>query len=70
MPKMKTNRMARKKFRSQSKGKKLHHGQAHTSHNTGKKSAKTSRKLRHSKIVDSTNTKQLRRQLPYLGKGL
>ena len=64
MPKMKTNRMARKKFRVTAKGK-VKRLRANTSHNTGKKPAKRMRQLRHTKVLDKVETKMVRRMLPY-----
>lgn len=64
MPKIKTNRMAHKKFRVNAKGKAKSY-RARTSHNTGKKSAKTSRQLRGSKMVDASFARTVARQLPY-----
>ena len=68
MPKMKTNRMARKKFRTGGRkgGKaRLRKAQANTSHNTGKRSAKRIRQLRKRTGVDSTSDRQVRIMLPY-----
>ena len=64
MPKMKSNRMARKKFRVSGKGR-LKKAQANTSHNSGKKPAKRMRQLRGNTGVDSTNEYLVRRMLPY-----
>ena len=68
MPKMKTNRMAYKKFRVGGKGK-IKRGHACTSHNTGKKSAKRMRHLRGLVVMDATNTGHAKRQLPHSAKG-
>lgn len=68
MPKMKTNRMAYKKFKVGGRGT-LKREQAGTSHNTGKKSQKRKRQLRGDDVVHKTNAGALRRQLPYAGKG-
>lgn len=67
MPKLKTNRLARKKFRVTGKGR-VKRSQANTSHNTGKKSAGHMRRLRGRLVVDKTNEKAVKRQLPYGGK--
>lgn len=67
MPKMKTNRSAYKKYRVSARGK-VSHARAFTSHNSGKKSAKRIRHLKHMALVDDTNTGAIRRQLPYLNK--
>ncbi|MCO6430000.1 MAG: 50S ribosomal protein L35 [Deltaproteobacteria bacterium] len=66
MPKMKTNRMAHKKFRVGGTGR-VKHALAGTSHNTGKKSSKRIRQLRGRRVVDKTNTSALQGQLPYAG---
>lgn len=63
MPKMKTNRLAYKKFRVNAKGK-FKKARANTSHNTGKKSAKRMRQLRRTGVVDKTNSYDLKRMLP------
>ncbi|MBX7138755.1 MAG: 50S ribosomal protein L35 [Oligoflexia bacterium] len=68
MPKMKTNRLARKKFRVGGTGT-IKRGQAGTSHNTGKKSAKRKRHLRPMLKMDKTNVGHAKRQLPYLRTG-
>ena len=65
MPKMKTNRLAYKKFLVNGKGN-VKRSQSCTSHNTGKKSAKRMRRLRRPVVVDKTNRHPLRRMLPYL----
>ena len=67
MPKIKTNRMAHKKFRVNAKGK-LKRAQAYKSHNTGKKSPKRRRQLRACTRVDSANAGAVKRQLPNEGK--
>jgi large subunit ribosomal protein L35 len=64
MPKIKTNRTARKKFSINKKGT-IKRGTASHSHNTGKKSAKRTRRLRKMDLVDKTNVAAIRRQLPY-----
>ena len=64
MPKIKTNRLAKKKFRFTSKGK-LKRAQAFTSHNTAKQTPKRRRQLRHPVVVDKTNERALKRMLPY-----
>ena len=66
MPKMKSNRLAHKKFRVGGKGT-VSHARAATSHNTGKKSAKRMRQLRGKAVVHETNVSALQRQLPYAG---
>jgi len=64
MPKMKTNRAARKRFRYTGTGK-VRRNKAHKSHILTKKSRKRKRRLRQSGIVDSANEKQVARLLPY-----
>jgi large subunit ribosomal protein L35 len=64
MPKMKTNRLARKKIRVGGKGR-LKKAQANTSHNTGKRSNKRMRPLRKRTGIHETNEKLVRAQLPY-----
>ena len=64
MPKIKTNRTARKKFSINKKGT-IKRGGANHSHKTASKSPKRKRNLRKMKIVDATNTNAIRRQLPY-----
>jgi len=66
MPKIKTNRLANKKFRVNGKGTVIKRGQARTSHNTGKKSSKRMRRLRHMTVMDKTNVRQVARQMPYI----
>jgi large subunit ribosomal protein L35 len=68
MPKMKTNRTAKKKFRVGAKGT-LKRAQAFTSHMTAKRGPKRRRRLRAIVVVDKTNSGAVRRQLPYAGKG-
>ena len=64
MPKIKTNRMARKKFGLNKNGK-VKRAHAFHSHNTGKKSAKRKRNLSKMGLVDKTNAKAIRRLIPY-----
>jgi large subunit ribosomal protein L35 len=65
MPKMKTKRGAAKRFKKTGSGK-IKRAQAFTSHILTKKSTKRKRNLRKSSLVDSTNTKSIRKILPYL----
>jgi ribosomal protein L35 len=65
MPKIKTNRMARKKLFPNKKGTVVKRGHATKRHNTGKKSAKVKRKLSKGALVDKTNVKVVRFLLPY-----
>jgi large subunit ribosomal protein L35 len=64
MPKRKTSRLAKKKFRVNAKGR-LKRYQANTSHNTSKHGPKRRRRLRHPTGVDGTNHDQVIRMLPY-----
>ncbi|WKZ56560.1 MAG: 50S ribosomal protein L35 [Bdellovibrionota bacterium] len=64
MPKMKTNRLAHKKFRVNAKGR-AKKAMTNTSHNTGKKSSKRMRRLRGRVMVDKTNERAVKGLLPY-----
>jgi large subunit ribosomal protein L35 len=64
MPKMKTNRGAAKRFSLTGSGK-IKRNKAYSSHILTKKSTKRKRGLRQSDIVDSANTKAIRKILPY-----
>ena len=64
MPKMKSNRLAAKKFRLNAKGAPKR-AQANVTHNTGKRGSKRMRRLRHGKMVDESMMYQVGRQLPY-----
>jgi len=65
MPKMKTNRGAAKRFKISGSGKVIRR-KAFTSHILTKKSTKRKRNLRKSAVVDSANSKGIRRLLPYM----
>lgn len=65
MPKMKSNRAAAKRFRKTGTGK-IVRRKGFTSHILTKKSPKRKRNLRKSTVVDPTNVKHIKRQLPYL----
>ncbi len=65
MPKMKTNRGAAKRFKATGSGK-IKRNKAYSSHILTKKTTKRKRNLRQSDLVDSSNTKQIRKILPYL----
>ena len=65
MPKVKTNRGAAKRFKSTGSGK-IKRNKAFSSHILTKKSTKQKRNLRKSGLVDETNTKAIKRMLPYL----
>lgn len=64
MPKMKTNRGAAKRFKTTGSGK-IVRSKAYSSHLLTKKSTKRKRNLRKSTLVDSTNTKQMAKLIPY-----
>jgi large subunit ribosomal protein L35 len=66
MPKMKTNRMAHKKFRVGGTGR-VKHALAGANHNTGKKRAKRIRQLKGRRVVDSANISGVKGQLPNSG---
>ncbi|MEW6288291.1 MAG: 50S ribosomal protein L35 [Thermodesulfobacteriota bacterium] len=65
MPKMKTNRGAAKRFKMSGSGKVIRR-KAFTSHILTKKSTKRKRNLRQSAVVDSANSKGIKRILPYM----
>jgi len=65
MPKMKTNRGAAKRFKLTGTGK-IKRNKAFSSHILTKKSTKRKRNLRQSGIVDSANSKAIKRILPYM----
>lgn len=62
MPKLKSNRGARKRFRVTAGGKFMR-GHAYTSHILTKKTTKRKRNLRKSVVVSSANQRQVRRLL-------
>ncbi len=65
MPKMKTSRAAAKRFKKTGTGE-LKRNKAYKSHILTKKSAKRKRNLRKSTVTDSTNSKVIKKILPYL----
>ncbi len=65
MPKMKTNRAAAKRFKKTGTGK-LKRVKAYKRHILTKKSSKTKRNLRKATITDATNSKNMKKILPYL----
>ena len=65
MPKMKTNRGAAKRFKATGSGR-IRRSKAFSSHILTKKSSKRKRNLRKSGLIDTTDTKAVRRMLPYL----
>lgn len=63
MPKIKTNRAAAKRFRKTGSGK-FAYSKSYGSHILTKKTTKRKRSLRKNRLIDKTNSKQLRRLLP------
>lgn len=64
MPKIKTNRGAAKRFRKTSTGK-VRRRKAFGSHILTKKSTKRKRNLRASTLVNKTNSKAIKKLIPY-----
>ena len=64
MPKMKTNRAARKRFRLTATGK-VRRNRANKSHILTKKARKRKRHLRQSTTANAASRKNLTRLLPY-----
>jgi large subunit ribosomal protein L35 len=64
MPKLKTHRGAKKRFKVTGK-KKIVHSKAYKSHLLTKKSAKRKRKLGKSDLIKSADRKKIKRMLPY-----
>ena len=65
MPKVKTKRGAAKRFKATGSGK-IKRNKAFSSHILTKKSTKRKRNLRKSGLVVESNTKTVKRMLPYL----
>ena len=65
MPKVKTSRAAAKRFKVSGSGK-LIRNKAYKSHILTKKSTKRQRNLRKDIVTDSTNSKVMKKILPYL----
>lgn len=63
MPKIKTNRMAAKKFRVGGTGT-VKRGHARGNHNTGKKPAKQLSRYGKYPVVDATNMRAIKQMLP------
>lgn len=63
MPKIKTNRAAKKRFGKTGSGK-FTYAKSHASHILTKKSTKRKRSLRQGQIVDQTNRRELKLLLP------
>jgi large subunit ribosomal protein L35 len=64
MPKQKTNKAARKRFKITKSGK-VKYVKAGRRHILGKKSRKRKRKLRKAGFLNKTQARQIRRLLPY-----
>jgi len=65
MPKIKTCRAAAKRFKKTGTGK-LKRVKAYKSHILTKKSTKRKRNLRKATITDDTNSKNMKKLLPYI----
>ncbi|MCR5667008.1 MAG: 50S ribosomal protein L35 [Eubacterium sp.] len=65
MPKVKTKRAAAKRFKKTGTGK-LVRNKAYKSHILTKKTTKKKRELRKSVVTDQTNSKNMKKVLPYL----
>ncbi len=64
MPKLKTKKAVRKRFKLSAKGKVLYHP-SFRRHLLGDKSSSRKRRLRRAKLVDATDQKRVTRCLPY-----
>ena len=64
MPKIKTNRGAAKRFKTTGSGK-IVRNKAFANHILTKKSTKRKRNLRKSGLVDSSNSRQVAKLIPY-----
>ncbi|NOR21899.1 MAG: 50S ribosomal protein L35 [Candidatus Aminicenantes bacterium] len=64
MPKLKTHRGAKKRFKVTGK-KKIVHSKAYKSHLLTKKSAKRKRKLGKRDLIKSADRSKIKRMLPY-----
>ena len=65
MPKIKTSRAAAKRFKKTGTGK-LKRNKAYKSHILTKKTTKRKRNLRKAAMTDSTNSKVMKKILPYI----
>ncbi|MCR5741241.1 MAG: 50S ribosomal protein L35 [Gammaproteobacteria bacterium] len=65
MPKMKSHGGSKKRFKKSGTGK-IMRGQAYRDHLHSHKSSAVKRQLRGSKVVDKTDTHDLKKQIPYL----
>ena len=64
MPKMKTNRGARKRFRFTGSGK-VRRNKSLSNHFLTKKTTKRKRKLRQSTLVSASDERRIKKLLPY-----
>jgi large subunit ribosomal protein L35 len=64
MPKLKTHKGAKKRFKI-TKNKKVVHRKAYKSHILTKKSAKRKRNLRQADLIDKVDRKRIKLMLPY-----
>ncbi len=64
MPQIKTHSGAKKRFKLSKNGKPVR-GHANKSHILTKKTTKRKRGLRQTAVADATNTKQIKRLIPY-----
>ena len=64
MPKMKTNRVAAKRFKVTGKGK-IVRSKAYASHILTKKTTKKKRNMRKDGLVDGTNLASVKKMIPY-----
>ena len=65
MPKIKTHSGAKKRFKTTKSGK-VKRAHAYTSHILTKKSTKRKRNLRKDIVTDATNSKVMKKILPYI----
>ena len=65
MPKLKTKKAAAKRYRLTGTGK-IKRNKSNTQHILGKKSTKRKRNLRKDIVTDITNSKVMKKILPYL----
>ena len=64
MPKLKTHSGAKKRYKMSKNGKAIR-AHANKSHILTKKTTKRKRGLRQTAVADATNTKQIKRLIPY-----
>ena len=64
MPKIKTHSGAKKRFKLSKNGKVIR-AHANKSHILNKKTTKRKRNLRKTRVADVTNTRQIKRLIPY-----